>query len=187
MISCPAFLRSWAAPRTRSVKNSPGRGILRAGYYQSGWPRIHRPRIRRSRIRPIADELHRFILKYRTNHLPHHAIGEAITYTLNQWPKFLVCLEQGILEIDNNLVENMIRPTKLGMKNWMFFGNLESGNNNALFYTLLANCRAHGLEPETYLTEVIKRLPNNATPEQAAELTPARIAAAQCVDAEQMA
>ncbi|MEI6655354.1 MAG: transposase domain-containing protein [Verrucomicrobiota bacterium] len=47
-----------------------------------------------------------------------------------------------------------------------------------MFYTLLANCRVHGLDPEMYLTEVIKRLPHNATPEQAAELTPARFAAA---------
>jgi transposase len=150
-------------------------------------PPACRELIRRSRSRPIADELHRFILEYRVKHLPHGAIGEAITYTLNQWPKFLICLEQGVLEIDNNLVENMIRPTKLGMKNWMFFGNLESGTNNALFYTLLANCRAHGLEPEAYLTEVIKRLPHDATPGQAAELTPARIAAALAVDAQQVA
>jgi transposase len=150
-------------------------------------PPACRELIRRSRSRPIADELHGFLLEYRVNHLPHGAIGEAITYTLNQWPKFLVCLEQGVLEIDNNLVENMIRPTKLGMKNWMFFGNLESGTNNAMFYTLLANCRAYGLEPETYLTEVIKRLPHDATPAQAAELTPARLAAARRVDAEQVA
>ena len=73
------------------------------------------------------------------------------------------------------------------MKNWMFFGNPESGANNALFYTLLANCRAHGLEPETYLTEVIKRLPHDATPAQAAELTPARIAAARRASEQEVA
>ncbi|MBC7980158.1 MAG: transposase domain-containing protein, partial [Armatimonadetes bacterium] len=67
-----------------------------------------------------------------------------------------------------------IRPAKLGMKNWMFFGSLEAGSNNALIYTLLANCRAQDLDPEDYLVEVIKRLPPNATPEQAAALTPAR-------------
>lgn len=141
-------------------------------------PPACRELIRRSRSRPIADKLHRLLLEYRLAHLPQSAIGEAITYALNQWPKFLVCLEQGILEIDTNGVENMIRPSKLGMRNWMFFGNLEAGTNNALFYTLLANCRAHGLDPELYLTEVIKRLPHDATPAQAAELTPARFAAA---------
>ena len=82
------------------------------------------------------------------------------------------------LEVDTNLVENMIRPTKLGAKNSMFFGSLDAGTNNALFYTLMANCKNHGLDPEMYLTEVIKRLPHPATVEQAAELTPARFAAA---------
>ena len=71
----------------------------------------------------------------------------------------------------------MIRPTKLGMKNWIFFGSLEAGENNALIYTLLANCRAQDLDPEDYLVEVLKRLPHDATPEQAAALTPAPIAA----------
>ena len=71
----------------------------------------------------------------------------------------------------------MIRPTKLGMKNWMFFGSLEAGTNNALIYTLLANCHAQELDPEDYLIEVLKRLPHDATVEQAAALTPSRIAA----------
>ena len=95
---------------------------------------------------------------------PYPALG----YILNQWNKIHHCLSQGVLEIDTNLVENMIRPTKLGMKNWMFFGSLEAGTNNALIYTLLANCRAQDLDPEEYLVEVIKRLPPDATPEQAA-------------------
>jgi IS66 C-terminal element len=63
------------------------------------------------------------------------------------------------------------------MKNWMFFRSLEAGTNNALIYTLLANCRAQGLDPEDYLIEVLRRLPHDATTEQAAGLTPARIAA----------
>lgn len=140
-------------------------------------PSTCRELIRRARSRPIADELHRFILAHLKIHLPASNLGQALNYTLHQWPKFLHCLEQGVLEIDTNLVENMIRPTKLGMKNWIFFGSLEAGTNNALIYTLLANCRAHDLDPEDYLVEVIKRLPPNATPEQAAALTPARFAA----------
>ncbi len=67
----------------------------------------------------------------------------------------------------------------------MFFGSLEAGSNNAFFYTLLANCRVHDLDPEMYLTEVIKRLPHDATPEQAAELTPARFAAALAAAAQE--
>ena len=55
-------------------------------------------------------------------------------------------------KVDTDLVENMIRPTKLGAKNSMFFGSLDAGTNNALFYTLMANCKNHGLDPEMYLS-----------------------------------
>jgi transposase len=150
-------------------------------------PPACRELIRRSRSLPIASELHEFILDHLAAHLPSSDVRGALQYILNQWPKILHCLSQGVLEIDTNLVENMIRPTKLGMKNWMFFGSLEAGTNNALFYTLLANCRAQGLEPEAYLIEVLKRLPHDATAEQAAALTPARIAAARRVATEEVA
>ncbi len=90
-------------------------------------------------------------------------------------------------KVDTNLVENMIRPTKLGAKNSIFFGSLDAGTNNALFYTLMANCKNHGLDPEMYLTEVINRLPHHATVEQAAELTPARFAVALRAQAQEVA
>jgi transposase len=144
---------------------------------QTAAPPACRELIRRARSLPIADELHRFILGEYKKQRPASNVGQALGYTLNQWDKIRHCLGQGVLEIDTNLVENMIRPTKLGMKNWMFFGSLEAGMNNALIYTLLANCRAQDLDPEDYLVEAIKRLPPEATPDQAAALTPARIAA----------
>jgi len=145
---------------------------------QTGAPPACRELIRRSRSRPIADELQRLIVGARTSQLPHGPLGEANTYAINQWDKFIVCLENGRLELDNNLAENKVRPTKVGAKNFLFFGSLEAGVNNALLYTLMANCKIQGLDPEMYLTEVIKRLPHHATAAQAAELTPARFAAA---------
>ena len=150
-------------------------------------PPACRELIRRSLSRPIADELHGLIVKARSTQLPHGLLGEALTYAINQWDKFIVCLENGRLEIDNNLAENKIRPAKLGARNWMFFGSLEAGVNNALFYTLMANCKTQGLNPEIYLTEVIKRLPHNASTAQAAELTPARFAAARRAEAQAIA
>lgn len=151
---------------------------------QTAAPPACRELIRRSRSLPIARELHRFALEQFKIQRPASDVGQALGYLLKHWHKILHCLTQGVLELDTNLVENMIRPTKLGMKNWMFFGSLEAGANNALFYTLLANCRAQGLDPEDYLVEVIKRLPHDTTPEQAAALTPARIAAERRARAE---
>jgi len=144
---------------------------------QTAAPPACRELIRRARSLPIADQLHQFVLAHYKTQRPASDVGQVLGYTLNQWGKIRHCLTQGVLEIDTNLVENMIRPTKLGMKNWMFFGSLEAGANNALIYTLLANCRAQQLDPEDYLVEILKRLPHNATPEQAAALTPARVAA----------
>jgi transposase len=152
---------------------------------QTGAPPACRELIRRSRSLPIARELHQFIVAHLTDHRPAGNVRGALQYTLNQWHKILHCLSQGVMEIDTNGVENIIRPTKLGMKNWMFFGSLEAGANNALFYTLLANCRAQSLEPEAYLIEVLKRLPHEATLDQAAALTPARIAAEKKLASEQ--
>jgi transposase len=132
--------------------------------------------VRRARARPLADVLYQTILAERTAHLPKSKLGEALTYALNQWEQFSLCLEDGRLELDTNFVENAIRPAKLGLKNYLFMGSLEAGATSALFYTLLANCKVHDLDPEIYLAEVIRRLPANATPEQAAALTPARFA-----------
>ena len=108
-------------------------------------------------------------------------MGKALGYALGQWEQFERYLEEGALEIDNNLVENAVRPTKLGAKNYLFFGSAEAGEPNALLYTLIENAKRQGLDPEKYLEEAIRRLPENASPEEAAALTPARIAAEQAV------
>jgi transposase len=158
---------------------------------QTGAPAACRELIRRARSRPIADELHRFLTEASTHHLPASDVAKAIHYTLGQWHKIIHCFEDGALELDTNLVENIIRPTKLGMKNWMFFGSVEAGTNNALLYTLLANCHAQGLDPEDYLIEVLKHLPHNASVEQASAWTPRSIAAERqaraAAEAEQIA
>src|ERR1019366_4923538 len=92
-------------------------------------------------------------------------------YALNQWPALERFLEHGEVEIDNNLVENMIRPTAVGKKNWLFFGSEEAGVRSAVIYTLIANCRWHGVEPYAYLKDVLERLPTATNP-TVAQLTP---------------
>jgi len=68
-------------------------------------------------------------------------------------------------------VENAIRPTALGKKNWLFFGSEEAGQRSAVIYTLVGNCRMHGVEPYTYLKDVLERLPRT-TNREVAQLTP---------------
>ena len=84
---------------------------------------------------------------------------------MNQWATLERFLNHGEVEIDNNLVENAIRPTAIGKKNWLFFGSEEAGQRSAVIYTLLENCRRHGVEPYTYLKDVLERLPTTTNRE----------------------
>ena len=127
---------------------------------------------------PLYKRLHKIILMLKPRYRPTHPLGKAISYALNQWGKQLLHLTDGHLEIDNNLAENAVRPTKLGMKNWMFFGNAEAGWISACIYTLVENCKRQGLNPEAYIKEVLSHLPDNPAPAEAADLTPCKIAAA---------
>ena len=63
-------------------------------------------------------------------------------------------LEDGRLEIDNNLVENAIRPSAVGKKNWLFIGDAEAGERSAILYTIIESCRRRGLDPFDYLRDV---------------------------------
>ena len=127
---------------------------------------------RQTYAKPIVENLHKLLKEQLPQHRPASSAGRAIKYALNQWDQFSLYLEQGRLPIDNNGVENSIRPCKLGMKNYMFFGSLEAGNNNAVLYTLIENCKAQGLNPRDYLEYVLENYGN--TP--AANLTPAKVA-----------
>lgn len=83
-----------------------------------------------------------FILTHSKAHLPAGDLGQAIPYTLNPCSKLLVFLESGSLELDTDLGAKMIRPTTLGIKNWILLGSLEAVENNTMIYSLPANCRA---------------------------------------------
>ncbi|HZV35397.1 MAG TPA: transposase [Verrucomicrobiae bacterium] len=76
------------------------------------------------------------------------------------------------VEIDNNLVENAIRPTAIGKKNWLFVGEAEAGERGAILYTIVESCRRRGIDPYTYLKDVLTRLPR-MTNHQVPEVIPA--------------
>jgi transposase len=130
-----------------------------------------RQAIRASRHRMVVERLHRALQRLQSRYLPQCLMGQAIGYALNQWPLLERFVEHGEVELDNNLVENAIRPTAIGKKNWLFFGSEEAGERSAVIYTLMQNCRMHGVEPYTYLKDVLERLPT-ATNQTVAQLTP---------------
>jgi len=110
-------------------------------------------------------------LKKASWYLPRSSMGKAIDYALSNFPLLGVYLGDGRIEIDNNLVENSIRPTAIGKKNWLFFGDAEAGQRSAILYTIIESCRRRGINPYEYLRDVLTRLPY-ATNWNVEELTP---------------
>ena len=125
------------------------------------------------RIKARLEELQR-----SRKHLPQSLTGKALSYALNQWGKLGVFLCHGSVQIDNNLIENTIRPSAIGKKNWLFMGDPTSGDRAATFYTLIGNCHRQGINAEAYLTDIFKRLPTE-TNQTVRRLTPKAWAAEQ--------
>ena len=97
---------------------------------------------------------------------------------MDNWTDLQVFLHNGMIEIDNNLVENAIRPTKLGAKNWLFIGSEDAGKTSAIIFTLIESAKRHGLEPYAYLRELLHRLPL-ASNQDIPNLTPEAMAKAK--------
>ena len=123
----------------------------------------------------VLDRLKRACLRLANRVRPTSLLGKALSYTLSQWEPLEVPRHRGEIEIDNNSVENAIRPTALGKKNWLFIGAPEAGAKAATFYTLIGSCLRRRLNPRAYLLWLYARLPT-ATNRTAAELTPAAFA-----------
>src|SRR3990167_6696731 len=99
--------------------------------------------------------------------------AKAINYTLKRWPALSRYQDDGNLPIDNNWVENQMRPWALGRKNWLFAGSLRSGQRAANIMTLIQSAKLNGLDPYAYLSDVLKRLPTHKVT-QIEELLPHR-------------
>ena len=135
--------------------------------------------VRASENAMVHRRLHRLLTRLKTQkcYLPQSAMGRAVDYALKNWEALEVYLSDGRVQIDNNLVENAIRPTAVGKKNWLFFGDADAGQRSAIVYTIVENCRRHGLDPYAYLRDVLTALPES-TNRQIGELTPAAYAKA---------
>jgi transposase len=110
-------------------------------------------------------------LQQEGQHFPKSPMGKALSYLLNEWEGLEVYLSDGRVEIDNNLVENAIRPTAVGKKNWLFIGAADAGDRSAILFTIIENCRRCGINPYDYLRDVLSRLPR-MTNQQTHTVTP---------------
>lgn len=128
---------------------------------------------RASQSRMIYARLQRILKRWQQSgrFLPQSSLGKAINYALGQWDSLEVYLKDGTIEIDNNFVENAMRPTAVGKKNWLFFGDAEAGHRSAVLYTIVESCRRRGVEPYAYLRDILTRLPT-LTNWQIKDITP---------------
>ena len=123
--------------------------------------RAERKRVRQNNSRYRIDLLRKSIDHLLTKSIrPKSRLGLALRYALGQWPAMETYLGDGQVEIDNNLIENSIRPSAVGKKNWLFIGSAEAGDRGAVIYSLLLSARAHGADPQAYLKAVIEKLPS---------------------------
>jgi transposase len=118
-----------------------------------------RQTLRKAESAPVAQRLHEWLTKRLASVAPGSATEKAIKYSLGRWEALTRYLSDGTLPIDNNWLENRIRPVALGRANWLFAGSDRAGRGAAAIMSLIQTARLHGLEPFTYLRDVLERLP----------------------------
>jgi hypothetical protein len=110
---------------------------------------------------PALTRLKKALLLFKSSgrHLPKSIMGKALHYALGQWDALGPYLADGRVELDNNQTENAIRPTAVGKKNYLFFGDAAAGETSAILYTVIESARRRGINPFEYLRDILTRLP----------------------------
>jgi hypothetical protein len=119
----------------------------------------HRREARMQRSRKVADALQKWLMQQRQKVPDGSATAKAIDYSLKRWEALTRYIDDGELPIDNNWVENQIRPIALGRNNWLFAGSLRSGKRAAAVMSLIHSARLNGHDPYAYIRDVLERLP----------------------------
>lgn len=114
--------------------------------------------LRHEKSLPVLNEMEVWLRENLNHVLPKSAIGQAIAYTINLWPRLIRYIDEGRLSIDNNLIENSIRPVALGRKNYMFAGSHDAAQQAAIVYSLLATCKINNIEPFEWLSKTLSEI-----------------------------
>ena len=133
---------------------------------------------RRQHAEVWAEEIRQECVKLSTTVLPKSALGKAVGYTLNMWPKLRRCFDYAEVELSNNLAENSMRPVALGRKNWLHVGSAKAGPKVAAILSMVESCRRLRVSVREYLLDVLPGLDGRKLSE-IAQLTPANWSAAR--------
>jgi transposase len=116
--------------------------------------------LRQKESLPVLNQMENWLKENINQVLPKSAIGGAIAYTLKLWPRLIRYVEKGQFQIDNNLIENSIRPVALGRKNYLFAGSHNAAQQAAIIYSLLATCKINQIEPFSWLKNTLNVIPD---------------------------
>lgn len=116
--------------------------------------------LRRQKSIVILDEIKTWLNQNQLQVTPKSPIGKAISYTNTRWSKLCLFASDGILEIDNNLVENAIRPIALGRKNYLFAGSHEAAARAGIIYSFVTTCKKNNIDPYKWLEETLTKIPD---------------------------
>jgi transposase len=131
--------------------------------------------IREEQAKPILDEMYQYMTDIYPKTYPKSALGQAIAYTLNQWPKLLTYLEDGRLENNNNLSERAIKPFVIGRKGWLFADSVKGAEAAATLFSLVETCKHHHIEPYDWFRYVLQKVPLCRSSEEITALLPFNI------------
>ena len=119
---------------------------------------------RQEKAYPILQQMENWMKQTYSCCTPKSPLGKAISYAFGMWPRISRYCKEGYFNIDNNGVENSIRPITLGRKNYLFSGNDSGAEDNCIFYTLLGSCMQAGIEPHKWLTSTLETIPKLQAP-----------------------
>ena len=126
--------------------------------YQDDYTQIQSQR--QKNIAPLLKQIKTWIEQENLKVLPQSAIAKAMRYYLRQYPKLEAILLDPRLKLDNNLIENKIRPLALGRKNYLFAGSHKAAQNTAMLYSFFGSCKANNVNPMAWLNDVLEKLPD---------------------------
>ncbi len=127
--------------------------------------------VRQERTKPALDALHEWMTLQRRKVPDGSATAKALDYSLKRWAALIRFADDGQLPVDNNWIENQIRPIAIGRNNWLFAGSLRAGQRAAAVMSLIQTARMNGHDPWAYINDVLRRLPTQPN-SRVAELLP---------------
>jgi transposase len=136
---------------------------------------IDRFNYRNEHARPIVAEMREWLDTVLPTVPPKTIVGKALLYAHNEWPCLVRYLDDGRYEIDNNFVENQIRPFALGRKNWLFSDSVDGAMASSNLFSLIVTAKANHIEPYGYLKHIFEKLPTARTVTDLEALLPSAV------------